>query len=210
MLRPHKCNGPLHLKQTTCLQGHIDHEDCTPHFNRLDRAEERHADRKGMPLYFHIFHFLSSYNPSLTRFTQHNHDADLEVSNSNDEDIADTFKHAHHVDHLEEVKDSPEVKRIMRKIDMRLLPCLAVIYAFALIDRVNLPNARIAGMDEDLQLQVGERYSLITMMFFVPYVRFFFYFLPLGFFSNRFLHPLFEVLDTSSYLVDTSEMDFNC
>lgn len=102
------------------------------------------------------------------RRKQHN---DLEAPHSQDEDIADTFKHAHHVDHLEEVPDSPEVKRIMRKIDIRLLPCLAVIYAFALIDRVNLPNARIAGMDEDLQLQVGERYSLITMMFFVPYVR---------------------------------------
>lgn len=60
----------------------------------------------------------------------------------------------------------------MRKIDFRLLPCLAVIYAFALIDRVNLPNARIAGMDEDLQLSVGNRYSLITMIFFVPYVIF--------------------------------------
>lgn len=42
-----------------------------------------------------------------------------------------------------------------------------MIYAFALIDRVNLPNARIAGMDEDLQLSVGARYSLIVMIFFV-------------------------------------------
>lgn len=60
----------------------------------------------------------------------------------------------------------------MRKIDRRLLPCLACIYAFALIDRVNLPNARIAGMDEDLELSVGDRYSLVTMMFFIPYVIF--------------------------------------
>ncbi|KAF2200988.1 MFS general substrate transporter [Delitschia confertaspora ATCC 74209] len=71
-----------------------------------------------------------------------------------------------------EVVDSPEVKRIMRKLDIRLLPVLATIYAFALIDRVNLPNARIAGMDEDLELSVGERYSILSMMFFVPYVIF--------------------------------------
>lgn len=67
-------------------------------------------------------------------------------------------------------KEDRETRRIIRKIDFRLLPVLAVIYSFALIDRVNLPNARIAGMDEDLQLSVGARYSLITMIFFVPYV----------------------------------------
>lgn len=27
-------------------------------------------------------------------------------------------------------------------------------------------------MDEDLQISVGERYSLVTMMFFVPYIIF--------------------------------------
>lgn len=37
-------------------------------------------------------------------------------------------------------KDDKETRRVMRKIDLRLLPVLAIIYAFALIDRVNLPN----------------------------------------------------------------------
>ncbi|KAF1808860.1 MFS general substrate transporter [Eremomyces bilateralis CBS 781.70] len=63
-------------------------------------------------------------------------------------------------------------RRVIRKIDMRLLPVLAVIYAFALIDRINLPTARIAGMDEDLELSEGDRYSIVTMMFFIPYVIF--------------------------------------
>ena len=36
-----------------------------------------------------------------------------------------------------------EESRIVRKIDFRLLPTLATIYAFALIDRVNLPNVSI-------------------------------------------------------------------
>ncbi|KAH8625888.1 hypothetical protein IG631_19767 [Alternaria alternata] len=39
-------------------------------------------------------------------------------------------------------KDDKETRRIIRKIDLRLLPTLAVIYAFALIDRVNLPNVQ--------------------------------------------------------------------
>jgi len=64
-------------------------------------------------------------------------------------------------------KEDKATRRLIRKIDIRLLPVLAVIYAFALIDRVNLPNARIAGMDEDLALSVGDRYSLVVMIFFV-------------------------------------------
>jgi hypothetical protein len=38
--------------------------------------------------------------------------------------------------------DDKETRRIIRKVDLRLLPTLAAIYAFALIDRVNLPNVR--------------------------------------------------------------------
>lgn len=68
--------------------------------------------------------------------------------------------------------DPNEVRRIVRKIDFRLLPVLATIYSFALIDRVNLPNARIAGMDTDLSLSTGSRYTLVTMIFFIPYVIF--------------------------------------
>ncbi|KAF2434371.1 MFS general substrate transporter [Tothia fuscella] len=67
-------------------------------------------------------------------------------------------------------REDKETRRILRKIDMRLLPVLATIYPFALIDRVNLPNARIAGMDEDLGISIGNRYSLVSMIFFVPYV----------------------------------------
>lgn len=67
-------------------------------------------------------------------------------------------------------KEDKATRKLIRKIDIRLLPVLAIIYAFALIDRVNLPNARIAGMDEDLGLSVGDRYSLVVMIFFVPYV----------------------------------------
>lgn len=40
-------------------------------------------------------------------------------------------------------REDKETRRIIRKIDLRLLPTLAIIYAFALIDRVNLPNVSI-------------------------------------------------------------------
>ncbi|KAF2642298.1 MFS general substrate transporter [Massarina eburnea CBS 473.64] len=69
-------------------------------------------------------------------------------------------------------REDKETRRLIRKVDLRLLPTLAAIYSFALIDRVNLPNARISGMEEDLGLDVGSRYSILTMIFFVPYVIF--------------------------------------
>jgi hypothetical protein len=42
----------------------------------------------------------------------------------------------------EALANKKEEARIVRKIDLRLLPTLAAIYAFALIDRINLPNVR--------------------------------------------------------------------
>ncbi|EME43430.1 hypothetical protein DOTSEDRAFT_54250 [Dothistroma septosporum NZE10] len=68
------------------------------------------------------------------------------------------------------LEDDKQTKRIIRRADLRLLPILAALYSFALIDRTNLANARVAGANEDLGLSVGERYSIVTMMFFIPYV----------------------------------------
>ncbi|KAG2007105.1 high-affinity nicotinic acid transporter, variant 2 [Coprinopsis cinerea AmutBmut pab1-1] len=56
-----------------------------------------------------------------------------------------------------------------RRVDWRLLPIMGLLYAVALIDRTNLGIARTAGMEEDLQLYVGERYSIASMIYFVPY-----------------------------------------
>lgn len=46
----------------------------------------------------------------------------------------------HDLQNQHEEREDKETRRIIRKIDIRLLPVLAVIYSFALIDRVNLPN----------------------------------------------------------------------
>ncbi|BGP18213.1 hypothetical protein JCM10213_007841 [Rhodosporidiobolus nylandii] len=63
-------------------------------------------------------------------------------------------------------------KRVVRKIDWRLIPILSAVYAISLIDRTNVSIARVAGMGRDLELTVGERYSIITCLFFVPYIIF--------------------------------------
>ncbi|KAF8622658.1 hypothetical protein AX15_006769 [Amanita polypyramis BW_CC] len=61
-------------------------------------------------------------------------------------------------------------RKIMRYVDWRILPLLSMIYAFALIDRVNLGAARTAGMAEDLKLTIHNRYTIVTCVYFIPYV----------------------------------------
>ncbi|THV05149.1 MFS general substrate transporter [Dendrothele bispora CBS 962.96] len=41
-------------------------------------------------------------------------------------------------------------KQVVRRVDLRMLPLLGMLYSLALIDRTNLGIARIAGMGEDL------------------------------------------------------------
>jgi MFS family permease len=64
--------------------------------------------------------------------------------------------------------DPKEEARILRKIDFRLVPMLALLYLLAFIDRSNIGNARIAGMYDDLSLQ-GLKYNAAVTIFFVPY-----------------------------------------
>ncbi|KAH6967852.1 major facilitator superfamily domain-containing protein [Ilyonectria sp. MPI-CAGE-AT-0026] len=65
-----------------------------------------------------------------------------------------------------------EQKKTIRRVDWRLLPILGIMYSISLIDRTNLGLALVAGMQEDLGLAVGNRYTVIVMVFFVAYVVF--------------------------------------
>lgn len=55
-------------------------------------------------------------------------------------------------------------RRVLRKIDFRLLPILGALYTIALIDRTNISVARISGLDDDLDLKVGNRASVVLLV----------------------------------------------
>lgn len=57
------------------------------------------------------------------------------------------------------------------QIDFRLIPILCILYLLAHIDRGNIGNAKIEGMDKDLNL-TGHQYNLASTIFFVPYIIF--------------------------------------
>lgn len=68
---------------------------------------------------------------------------------------------------LQEVLDPKEQQRLQRKIDLMILPYLAVCYAFFYIDKTTLSYAAIFGIQEDLNL-VGTQYSWYAL--FAPSV----------------------------------------
>ncbi|KAF9891063.1 hypothetical protein FE257_004998 [Aspergillus nanangensis] len=59
-------------------------------------------------------------------------------------------------------------KTVLRKMDLHLLPTLTVLYLFAFLDRGNIGNARIEGMEEDLHMK-GSQYNWALTVFFFPY-----------------------------------------
>jgi MFS family permease len=64
----------------------------------------------------------------------------------------------------------PKAERsLVWKFDLRLLPVLAVMYLFNSLDKSNLGNAKTNGLEKSLGL-VGEQYSVLLSVFFVPYV----------------------------------------
>ncbi|KAJ9626725.1 hypothetical protein H2204_009995 [Knufia peltigerae] len=65
--------------------------------------------------------------------------------------------------------DEAEERKLIRKIDFRIIPFLSVVYGLSLLDRSNISAAYIAGMDEALDLTVGARYNIALMMFFATY-----------------------------------------
>jgi sugar phosphate permease len=56
-------------------------------------------------------------------------------------------------------------------MDVRLIPMLALLYLLSFLDRSNIGNAKIQGMDIDLKLS-GEQYSLCATVFFFTYAAF--------------------------------------
>lgn len=64
-----------------------------------------------------------------------------------------------------------ERKKILLKVDLHMIPALALIYLFSYIDRANIGNAKIEGLEKDLGLS-SSQYNVVLSMFFLTYVIF--------------------------------------
>ncbi|KAL2287345.1 hypothetical protein FJTKL_05826 [Diaporthe vaccinii] len=67
---------------------------------------------------------------------------------------------------------SPQKRsRLNRKIDIRMLPLLALLYLVSSLDRANIGNAKIEGLTTDLNLS-GVEYNTALSVFFISYILF--------------------------------------
>ncbi|MCJ1375331.1 hypothetical protein MMC20_006566 [Loxospora ochrophaea] len=62
-------------------------------------------------------------------------------------------------------------RKLMSKIDFRVIPFLSILYFLAFLDRTNVANAAIFGLQKDLGL-TGTEYNTALTIFFVPYILF--------------------------------------
>lgn len=60
-------------------------------------------------------------------------------------------------------------RALVWKLDLRILPLLAMMYLFNALDKSNLGNAKTAGLEKTLHMH-GQDYNVILSVFFVPYV----------------------------------------
>ncbi|KAG9324810.1 hypothetical protein KVV02_004683 [Mortierella alpina] len=64
--------------------------------------------------------------------------------------------------------DPAQIARLRRKIDWRLLPLLSLMYLCSFLDRVNIGNAKVAGLERDIGL-TPDQYSWALSIFFIGY-----------------------------------------
>jgi hypothetical protein len=100
---------------------------------------------------------------------------DPNIHSNSSRELSDTEKADIYMS--EDVKGaSPDVTRptytqaeedaVIRQLDWHLMPLIFVLYSLSVLDRANLGNARISGMDKDIDLS-GNRYSWLGTVFYI-------------------------------------------
>ncbi|KAL7625286.1 hypothetical protein AAE478_004502 [Parahypoxylon ruwenzoriense] len=94
------------------------------------------------------------------------------VDEKSDTDIADAVVLETKSDGSSEAAPSwtvAEEAAIRRKLDWQLVPTVTILYLLCFLDRINIGNARIQGMQEDLDLY-GYRFNIATSIFYIVYL----------------------------------------
>jgi len=95
--------------------------------------------------------------------------------------MAQKAQNGHAVDHMEAdekngdfrpteyVEDPALDRRITRKCDLHILPWIFALWLLAFIDRSNIGNARIDGLEDELKL-TGNMFNVALTVFYILYV----------------------------------------
>ena len=77
-------------------------------------------------------------------------------------------------DLLPQCPPSMTERKLMARIDFRIIPVLSILYLLAFLDRTNIANANIFGLSKELGLDGTHqnKYNTALTIFFVPYILF--------------------------------------
>ncbi|KAK8010177.1 MFS general substrate transporter [Apiospora arundinis] len=75
----------------------------------------------------------------------------------------------HAEDRTQQQMTREEEAKLVRKIDVHILPIIIVMYLCCFMDRINIGNARLYGLEEDLSMH-GHEYPLAVSCLFITYV----------------------------------------
>lgn len=64
------------------------------------------------------------------------------------------------------VPTADEEAAVLRKMDWRLMPIIFTIYMLSVLDRSNLGNAHVAGLDESINLS-SSNYNMLGTVFYI-------------------------------------------
>ncbi|KAF9477434.1 MFS general substrate transporter [Pholiota conissans] len=62
-----------------------------------------------------------------------------------------------------------EIKRAVRKLDLTVIPVMTLFYFLSFLDRANIGNARVAGLQKDLHMS-DHQYSIAVTVTYIPYI----------------------------------------
>ena len=62
--------------------------------------------------------------------------------------------------------DAASMKRLTRRLDIRVMPPLFTLFLMSFLDRGNIGNARIQGLEASLDMK-GQDYSIALFVFFI-------------------------------------------
>ncbi|KAG5340609.1 hypothetical protein C0989_001051 [Termitomyces sp. Mn162] len=77
----------------------------------------------------------------------------------------------HQVDRQGMVSSGVDERRLLRKIDLRVIPWLTLLYLLNFMDRGNIGNAKLYNLTDDIHIN-KDQYLIALTVFFFPYALF--------------------------------------
>jgi hypothetical protein len=91
--------------------------------------------------------------------------ADSEKDTSGTDALAKEVGSSNSEDFIDPVAE----KKLLLKCDLHVVPILFLLFLLAFLDRINIGNARLQGLEKDLGMD-GHDFNIALFIFFIPYI----------------------------------------